>query len=360
MILLSLLLAPLVSWSAPPPAPSDLADAGGPYTVAAEGSVRFDASGSSIEACSRVSYEWDVGGDDSIDLGPSSAPASTWIAAGIDGPWSADLVLYVSCTVGGSISYVGKADTELTVENVAPVIDAVEAETSIREGVEAVFSLSFSDVEAADTHTVSWDLGDGVLRTGSSVAQTYEQDGEYTVTVVVADDDGGRDSRVQRVVVDNVAPFIEGEPAATARVDELYSFEPTVVDLGVNDLHTWSADLPPGASLDRATGAISWVPGAADGGEHTLSLTVQDEAGASDSLLWTVQVEGGGDGGSSDGGGGDGGEGDRPWGDGTADPDPWDEAWPIAGEGCRCSAAPSGLLLPLVIPLLALRRRRER
>lgn len=365
MILLSLLLAPLVSWSAPPPAASDLADAGGPYTVAAEGSVRFDAGGSSVGACSRVTYEWDVGGDGTIDLGPSAASDSTWTAEGIDGPWTVDLVLYVNCTVGGSVSYVGKAGTTLTVENVGPVIEALEVEASIREGVETAFSLGFSDVEAADTHTVSWDLGDGVLRTGSSVSRTYQQDGEYTVTVAVADDDGGRDSWVQRVTVDNVAPQIDGDPATTAWVDEIYRFEPAVVDLGVLDVHVWTAELPAGASLDRDTGAISWVPGSQDGGEHTLSLTVHDDAGGSDSLLWTVQVEGGNDGGasdggSSDGGSSDGGDGDRPWGDGTADPDPWDDAWPISGEGCRCGAGGTALLLPGLLPLMALRRRRVR
>lgn len=335
------------------------ADPGGPYTVAAEGTVRLDASDSNVSGCTRVQYSWDVGSDGDFELGPSSAPATSWVAEGVDGEQVLTVVLLVSCT-SGSLTSEDKASTQLTVENVDPVIETFEVATGVLEGSEAGFSVTFSDVEAADTLSVAWDLGDGQVEFGSSVAHTYEQDGEYTVSVAVTDDDGGRDTRTQRIVVENAAPVIQGEPGSQAWPGEVYSFEPGVSDSGVLDVHTWSGELPLGLALDASTGAISWVPTAEDVGSHDLVLTVRDEGGGSDSLSWSVQVGDGADGGSTDGGSaGDGGNEDRPWGDGNADPDPWDEVWPVEGEGCRCGSSSAGLLLPAVLPLLALRRRRR-
>ena len=75
------------------------------------------------------------------------------------------------------------------------------------------FNGSYSDTGVNDAHTVSWDFGDGNQLTLSSeqstVEHTYVDDGEYTATYTVTDNDGAVASDTVSVTVNNVAPVIE-------------------------------------------------------------------------------------------------------------------------------------------------------
>jgi chitodextrinase len=53
------------------------------------------------------------------------------------------------------------------------------------------FTGSFSDPGALDTHTATWNFGDGATSTGFSSVHSYSAAGAYTVTFTVTDDDGG-------------------------------------------------------------------------------------------------------------------------------------------------------------------------
>lgn len=338
------------------------AEAGGPYTVAAEGTVTLDASASRTSACTRVQYDWDVDGDGTVDVAAGAASRADWTAAGVDGPWSTTVSLVVTCYVSSGLTVEDKDGARLTVNNVAPSIVALETSGTLREGSEVTLTVEASDVEAADLLTVTWDLGDGSSLTGATITHTWVQDGDYDVVISVTDDDGGRATRTQRLRVVNAPPEIEGEPSTRAFVDQLYTFTPSAHDPGALDELNWTVALPDGAVFDPTTRQISWQPTADQLGDHRFEVVVRDDAGDSDTLSWIVEVlqdgedtGGTGDGGPADGGQADGG-GDRPWGDGSADPDPWDD-WEIQGEGCRCRGGSAALLLPAVLPLIGLRRR---
>ena len=81
---------------------------------------------------------------------------------------------------------------------------------STDEGSTVNFTGSFTDVGVNDTHTIMWDFGDS-----NSVSDTltpthsYADDGVYTVTLTVTDDDGGVSSDTLTVTVGNVAPVID-------------------------------------------------------------------------------------------------------------------------------------------------------
>ena len=86
---------------------------------------------------------------------------------------------------------VGCDSLVVQVQNLPPVVDAGDdISTQIGQGV--AFSGSFSDPGVLDTHAFSWDFGDGTSTSDTLMpAHSYAQAGSYTVTLQVADDDGG-------------------------------------------------------------------------------------------------------------------------------------------------------------------------
>ncbi|MCK6507558.1 PKD domain-containing protein [Myxococcota bacterium] len=333
-------------------------DAGGPYVVDAGASTTLDASGSQLDACARAEFAWDLDGDGLVDTAATSSPTQTFDATDLDGPQARRVHVQVTCWLIDELASIdGSDEAELTVHNVPPAIGRVDRESIPREGTPFTLEVIFTDPEAADTHEISWDLGDGGTATGPVISHAWVQDGPYDLTVTVTDDDGDADSFQTVVEVTNLPPILSGQPTTQAQVDQPWSFTPVVTDAGLADTHSFAATLPPGALLDAETGALTWTPTLDDLGAWDLSLSVEDEAGDGDTMLWTLTV-------SEDlptepdtGSGGG-----RPFGDGHARPDPWEGVYTIAGEGCRCAAgAPgaTGLGLLALVTLAVGRRRRS-
>jgi len=107
----------------------------------------------------------------------------------------------------------GCDELALTVENVAPTVDA-GADQEL--GYYALLHLlsTFSDAGAADTHTATIDWGDGASEAGIVVESNgsgtvsgehlYEGNGAFTVEVCVTDDDGGRTCDTLAVTVRSI------------------------------------------------------------------------------------------------------------------------------------------------------------
>jgi PKD repeat protein len=103
----------------------------------------------------------------------------------------------------------------VTVQNTPPVVDAGE-DQSVEEGGELQFSGSFTDVGILDTHTATIEWGDGTAEQGTVVppsggnagqvqgSHVYADDGDYTVTVTVSDDDQGTAQSSTTVHVEHV------------------------------------------------------------------------------------------------------------------------------------------------------------
>lgn len=94
------------------------------------------------------------------------------------------------------------------VVNTPPVVAAVGTSGSVQAGTITAFSSTFSDVDASDTFTVSWDFGDGnglaavpVAEGDLSASHTYTLPGTYTVTVTVVDSAGNIVSNTGTITV---------------------------------------------------------------------------------------------------------------------------------------------------------------
>jgi len=112
-----------------------------------------------------------------------------------------DGVLSVAGRIKDKDDGVGESTGTMNVTNVAPTVGGITVPELAAPGTAVTFSLPFSDVGTGDTHTATWDWGDGTTSTGA-VTETngsgtafgthaYAAPGTYTVTLTVHDDDGG-------------------------------------------------------------------------------------------------------------------------------------------------------------------------
>ena len=191
------------------------ADAGDPYEVDEGSSILL--SGTAFDPAGDydpLTFTWDLDGDGifgetgvSAVFGDETGRSPTFDASNIDGPDSITVALRVSDGDGGQ-----DEDTAIVeVMNVAPSVAA--SGDTILEGASAIIGASFTDDGIADTHTAAIDWGDGSAieilgAVTSPIAPThiYDDNGSYTVTLTIIDDDSGVGSDTVIVEVSNVAP----------------------------------------------------------------------------------------------------------------------------------------------------------
>lgn len=104
----------------------------------------------------------------------------------------------------------------IVVNNVAPSMSPISGPTNWVRSFPAQYSTDFTDPGSADTHTIQWNFGDGIV-TPWSVAfvtppfslipvpnnanHTFKNTGTFALTATVRDDDGGSDSKSLNVNV---------------------------------------------------------------------------------------------------------------------------------------------------------------
>ena len=191
-----------------------------------------------------------------------------------DGLYTATLT--ATGSPGGPVS----ASATLTIGNVNPdVTGAATNPTTIDEGDSTSFSAQFSDPGFNDTYTGSIDWGFGATEAVTPVitvsgppadqgtisgSHTYGDDGLFTVTGRVVDDDLGSDQASANVTVRNVPPtavidvsgatLINGVPTFINSAGSPITFSGNSKDPGSDDLvATWNWDDGPPAPDESTT-----------------------------------------------------------------------------------------------------------
>lgn len=192
-----------------------------------------------------------------------------------DGTYTATLT--ATGSPGGPVS----ASGTLTISNVAPDVSGANTTPStIDEGDSTTFTAQFSDPGFNDTYTASIEWGIGaspdavtavITSSGPPADQgtitgshTYGDDGSFTVTGQVVDDDLGTDQDTAVVTVRNVAPtavidesgatLINGVPTFISSAGQPIAFSGNTKDPGSDDLvATWDWDDGPPAPDESTT-----------------------------------------------------------------------------------------------------------
>jgi PKD repeat protein len=223
--------------------------------------------------------------------------------------------------------------TNISVYNVAPKIGSVIIPGG-DEGVSVEYQASASD-PGSDDLTFKWNWGDGSSDTVFTIYNdglgpdplpspggnfpflathkpyhTYGDNGIFTITIIVTDDDGGAYVYMVNVTISNVAPKIVNTTAPGGDEGTLLSYLSAASDQGSDDLKfTWKwgdgtsdsvsiyyndgmgADpypSPLGTYPFSATDAVDHTYG--DNGVYTIILTVEDDDGGSASTSSDVTI----------------------------------------------------------------------
>jgi len=230
---------------------------------------------------------WDFDNDGTWDTGWSAISTASYT-------WNDDRSGTAKVEVSdGTLS---STDTAfVTVNNVAPSVDA-GAGATINEGDMFSGSGSFSD-PGADTWTATVNYGDGsgdqtlALNADKtfSLSHTYADNGVYTVSVAVTDDDLGMGSDTAIVTVNNVAPTVGSitAPIDPAAINTPITVEAPFNDPGTVDTHTAEWNWGDGTT---SVGTVTEISGSGPvtgshaytaAGIYTIKLTVTDKDGGS-------------------------------------------------------------------------------
>ncbi len=234
----------------------------------------------------------------------------------------------VTFTVLDDDGAVGADAFDITVLNAAPVVTPRGGQTGLEGQLIELGNVLFSDAGTLDTHsgTVDWGDGTGPVALvidevpsgppGSTAGLTgqlhgshvYADNGNYTVTFTLVDDDGGvaTETLAMQILVDNVAPVVTAGTGDTINEGDTFSLSGAgFSDAGTADTHTAVVDWDDGSSSAGAvtespfgppgstggtTGTVDASHVFGDDGDYKVLVTVADDDGgvSSDSLIVTV------------------------------------------------------------------------
>ncbi|MCC4767227.1 PKD domain-containing protein [Methanosarcina sp. DH1] len=181
----------------------------------------------------------------------------------------------------------------VTINNANPVVEAGNDQT-VNEGDTVSFSGSYTDAGTEDTQTIKWDFGDGTTASDTlTPTHIYADNGVYTVTLNVTDNNGGIGTDALTLTVNNVNPAL-GEiasPTDPASVNTQITTSCSFTDAGLTDTHNgvwyWGDGTSSSGSVSEENGAgtITGEHAYTGAGIYKVNLTVTDNDGGSASTI---------------------------------------------------------------------------
>jgi len=245
-------------------------------TVYTDETISFDASESSDLDGSIVTYSWDFG-DETQGTGVS-----------IQHAYSQDGTYTVTLTITDDDGATDTTSATKTVLNRIPIASFTESAHTVSSSENIHFDGSESHDPDGTIVSYSWDFGDGNTATGVEVDHAYEDDGVYTVTLTVIDDDDATGSATATKNVLNRPPIASfTENATIVSKDEAIHFDASESHDPDGTIVNYLWDFGDGNTTTGVTSDHAY----SEDGNYTVTLTVTDDDGASASLVAAKIVE---------------------------------------------------------------------
>lgn len=242
-----------------------VANINGPYEGTEGTAIVLSAVGSVDEDGTITKFEWDLDYDGKTFQAnyTSTNPATPTYSYTPTDNFATRTIALRATDNEGNVSAI--ATTTLSVANVPPSLGnlRVTPET-LNEGASVTLSGDIVDPSVLDTFpdlAINWGDGPIVHYTPNSrhfsFTHTYRNDGNYTISVSLLDDDGGAGNGAAVVVVSNRVPVptLTGNDAAIK--DQAYELTLNSGDPGLDDLITWTIDWGDGNTETVAEKAAS-------------------------------------------------------------------------------------------------------
>jgi len=211
-------------------------------------------------------YQWDFGdgtGANGANVSHAYSMAGTYM---------------VILTVTDGSTAANRVAVFVKINNVVPIAESGN-DKAINEDDTAFFDAGASVDTPSDRPllTYHWDFGDGTLDNGISTSHVYTKVGIYTVTLIVTDNDGARDTDTLTVTVSNVAPTANAGPSQSANEDQVVMFSGTATDTPTDwQILSYSWTFGGGGIGHGKNPTHSYV----NAGTYSVALVVTDDNGA--------------------------------------------------------------------------------
>jgi hypothetical protein len=282
-----------------------VAHAGGPYTGNEGAPVQLHGSATDLGGNDTHTWSWQYVAGQNVDPGATCqfddiTSMTPKITCTDDG--EVQLTLTVKDDDGG----MGTDEATLTLSNVAPTAIAGGPYAGT-EGSAITLNGSQTDPGANDTFSYLWTVNTSGIDAGGTCTfddatkryakVTCTDDGAFTLTLRVTDDDGGVDSKQTALTVQNAGPVaVAGDPYAGTEGGAI-QLNGSATDAGSNDpvTYLWTAntsgiDAGGACTFDDATKKNAKVT-CTDDGSFTLTLTASDDDGGTGTSSATLIVQ---------------------------------------------------------------------
>jgi len=245
-------------------------------TVYTGETIIFNASESYDPDGTIISYYWDFGDDTNA--------TGTVVEHAYDDDGSYTVILTVTDDYGATAT----ATATKYILNKPPVADFTESADIVYTGEGITFDASSSHDSDGTIASYLWSFGDGTNATETIVDHTYTEDGVYTVTLTVTDDDGATASTTALKTVLNRLPVaFFTENATVVKTGEVIGFDASESYDSDGIIASYFWDFGDGTSATGVTADHAY----SEDGNYTVTLTVTDDDGASSSISDTKTVE---------------------------------------------------------------------
>ena len=241
-----------------------------PTTPQVDETVTFNASTSSDPDGTIVSYEWAFGDGESVNM----TVATVTHAYADNGTYKVTLKVTDND---------GLSDTtfkDITVLNRPPNATFTESAETVYTGEIITFNASDSYDPDGSITNYFWDFGDGTNATGMATEHSYADDGNYTVTLTVTDDDGATHNATATKTVLNRSPVASfTESAEIIYLNETIHFNATGSYDPDGNITSYFWEFGDGTNATGVTTEHSYPLE----GNYTVTLTVTDDDDATNS-----------------------------------------------------------------------------